>query len=497
MTNVTEGLKPQKLWQYFEQICAIPHCSKNEAEIREFIRETGTRLGAEVREDSTGNLVLAVPATPGFETAPTVILQSHIDMVCEKNSDTVFDFSKDGIRPMIDGEWLTADGTTLGADNGIGVAAELAMLESPDVEHGPLELLFTVDEETGLTGAMGLDPALLTGRIMLNLDSEEDGMLYVGCAGGTHLSSEFPLHWQDAPQGLVPLHVSLKGLKGGHSGCDIHLNHGNALKLLAELLTRLFDQAKKDNWNGGLWLASFNAGSAHNAIPREGNAILLVHPDHQQELDDLAMEIHSKLADAFPHEEDFTLNIETPEEAPKQVWSEDDVNTNLAAILAFYNGIFAMSQDIPGLVETSNSLALAQTKQDHLFVLNSTRSSNAEAMELLLKQNAAVTRLAGAKAATGDGYPGWQPNMESPVLTLARQLHKERTGNDPKITAIHAGLECGLIGERFPGMDMLSFGPEIDFPHSPDERVHIESVQNFWALLSALLSAIARGKLPA
>ena len=497
MTHVTEGLKPQALWTYFEQLSAIPRCSKNESAVRAFLRQTGERLGAEVREDSIGNIVLAVPATPGYESAPTVILQSHMDMVCEKNSDTVFDFAKEAIRLLIEGEWLTADNTTLGADNGIGVAAQLAMLESPDVVHGPLELLFTVDEETGLTGAMGLDPKLLTGRIMLNLDSEEDGLLYVGCAGGTHLSSEFPLHRQDVPQGLVPVRLALRGLKGGHSGCDIHLNRGNALKLLAHLLHELFEQAAQETWTGGLHLALLEAGSAHNAIPREGEAVVFVHPDHQQDLDDAAMAAHTALSDAFPYEDDLTLNIDTPDQAPTSVWQKADVETILPALLSFHNGIFAMSQDIPGLVETSNSLALARTKADHLFVLNSTRSSNAEAMKLLLRHNAAVAHLAKAKTTQGDGYPGWQPNMESPVLNLARSLYKERTGKEPKITAIHAGLECGLIGERFPGMDMLSFGPEIRFPHSPDEKVHIASVANFWTLLSELLSAIAQGKMPA
>ncbi len=494
MSSAIDGLKPVLLWSYFQHICNIPHCSKREDALRDFIIEEGKKFGANVRLDDTGNVCLAVNASKGYEASPTVILQGHMDMVCEKNSDTSFNFMNDPIQMQRKEEWITATDTTLGADNGIGVAAALAAMADSSLEHGPLELLFTVDEETGLTGAMGLDPSLLTGRVLINMDSEEDGMLYVGCAGGAHLYSHLPIQWEEVPAGWVGLKVMVAGLMGGHSGCDIHENRGNAIKLLGRILQRLIAIGEQRNMDDWLRLADFDAGTAHNAIPREGWMQLCVPAEQENLVHDTVQAMLAEFASEFSNEKNLKIGVSF-NDAVKRVFSAQLTATAKSLLVGVHNGVFAMSQDIKGLVETSNSLAVAKIEDDRFFVLNSTRSSQSHALNALLDQNEAVAKLAGAETRRGDGYPGWQPNMESPVLALMTRLFEQRYEKKPIITAIHAGLECGLIGERFEGMDMVSFGPEINNPHSPDECVWIPSVERFWELLADTLSAIAKGEL--
>ncbi len=492
MSSSICDLKPTLLWSYFDQICRIPHGSKNEFEIMRYLAEEGKKLGAEVREDSTGNVCLAIPATSGYENAPTVILQGHVDMVCEKRAGFTFDFEKESIRPVIDGEWVRADNTTLGSDNGIGVAAAMAVAADKQLQHGPLELLFTVDEETGLTGAMGLDPKLISGKILINMDSEEDGMLYVGCAGGQHLETRLPLIVEPTPAGYVGLRIEVSGLLGGHSGCDIHLNRANAVKLLARSLRALLIPAVEGGFENEIRVVSINAGTAHNAIPRDGETVIAVASERV----DWAIQAVENLNEAFRRE--FALDEEllvkvTRADVSNRVFTPEVARRIGGMLLGFHNGVFAMSRDIDGLVETSNSLAVARTSDDEFYALNSSRSSSVEGLIQILDQNEGVALLAGAHSERLDGYPGWQPNMDSKILQLMIQKFKEKYEKEPIITAIHAGLECGLIGEHFKEMDMVSFGPEIRNPHSPDEKVWIPSVERFYDLLQDTLKAIAEG----
>jgi dipeptidase D len=364
-------------------------------------------------------------------------------------------------------------------------------MDDATMVHGPLELLFTIDEETGLTGALGLDPALLKGRLLLNMDSEEDGMLYVGCAGGQHIESWLPVRWNMPKANSVGAVVRVSGLMGGHSGADIHKNRGNAIKLLARSASRLMDSSQASN---EIALASMSAGTAHNAIPRDGDLLLAIAADRLDWLREQVAAVESAFKAEFPNESKLSLTV-VPADAPARVLEPGSAHRLVSMLLGFHNGVFAMSRDIQGLVETSNSLALVQTRDDDILVLNSTRSSQPDALDGLLDQNEAVARLAGARSERSDGYPGWQPNMHSPLLNLAKAKFSERFGQNAIITAIHAGLECGLIGERFDGMDMLSFGPEIQNPHSPDERVWIPSIERFWLLLGDILTGIAKKQL--
>jgi len=486
MSDVISGLKPALLWKYFSAICAIPHGSKKEAALCDWISRTAKEKGFTVRNDATGNICIAVPATPGYENAPTVILQGHIDMVCEKRAGSRHDFEHDPIVMQRDGEWIKATDTTLGADNGIGVAAALACMDDKELIHGPLELLCTIDEENGLTGAMGLDPAIISGRIMLNMDSEEDGMLYVGCAGGGALLSDLPIKYEN-PDGNLARKLIVSGLLGGHSGGEIHLNRGNAIKILARTLKALHDSIRD------LKLADLHGGSAHNAIPRDAEAVITMPAVSLLQAEDILADLEARFRAEFKLDTALKLSLEAVN-APAKVFSDDSAGRAVQMLLGFHSGVFAMSRDISGLVETSNSLATISIREDRLHVHNSTRSSQPDALKGLLHQNQAVAMLAGAETEISDGYPGWQPNMQSPILLLQKKLYSNRYGHEPKITAIHAGLECGLIGERFSDMDMVSFGPDIRNPHSPDECVHIESVERFWLLLKDTLEAVAKGE---
>ncbi len=477
-------LDPNALWGHFDEILTIPRGSREEEKARQYVIGVAERQGLSHQSDPIGNIVVRKPAAKGYENAPVTTLQSHLDMVNEKNSDVEHDFSKDPIQPQQDGEFLTASGTTLGSDNGIGVAAMLAIIEADDLVHGPLELLFTVDEETGLNGAAGLDASMLEGRRLINLDSEEEGSLCVGCAGGADSAVTLPLTSMPTPDGAVGVSVKLSGLKGGHSGIDIRLQRGNATKLLARALYAVsFDQE--------FHLSSLEGGKKHNAIPREASATVTVTADGRKALiEALTSEIEAIQEEFKPVEPDMGVEI-TEVAAPGEVWDAATADKVLQLIEALPHGIVSMSYTIRDLVETSTNFATVNVDDGKLRILLSSRSSVASAMTALKLKIRATASLAGAEVSEEDGYPGWEPDLDSELLELLKEIHEQKTGVAPKIEAIHAGLECALVGKKIPGIDMISIGPRIDFPHSPDERVKIDSVGTFWDLLTATLEKLA------
>jgi len=483
MTFVSD-LEPKALWTHFDRILEIPRGSKEEGKIRAHVVSLAEEAGLEYQVDPTGNVVVRKPGTPGHEDAPTTILQAHLDMVNEKNSDVDHDFATDPIRPVMDGDYLTADGTTLGSDNGIGVAAMLAIMEAQDLDHGPLEFLFTIDEETGLTGAGGLEPDMLQGRRLLNLDSEEEGSVTVGCAGGADTELTLPLDSIPAPKNCSTFKVKLHGLKGGHSGIDIHLQRGNAVQLLARMIHSI------SHGTPG-FLAGFEGGNKHNAIPREAWATVVI-PDDQSGDFLLTMgkqfEILKEEYRAVEPGMEFTVEEAT---IPKEVWTTFTAWDVLHLLVALPHGVIAMSQDIEGLVETSTNLAVAKSQGNKLTILMSSRSSVASSLDWIRQKIRAIAAQASAEVHEHDGYPGWKPNLDSQVLKVVKEVHTGVLGKEPEVEAVHAGLECGIIGEMIPGMDMISFGPQIENPHSPDERVKVDSVARFYDLLTAILEKLA------
>ena len=486
MTFVSE-LEPRALWGHFDHILTVPRPSKGEQAMRAYVTALAEKRGCEVRRDDAGNVVVVVPATAGHEAAPVTVLQSHLDMVQQNNSDTPFDWANEAIRPLRDGDYLTADGTTLGSDNGIGVSAMLALVEADDVVHGPLELLFTSDEESGLTGAAQLSAELLHGERLLNLDTEEEGALYVGCAGGGDTMLRLPIAEGPAPDGYAALAVSVTGLKGGHSGVDIHLQRANAVQLLARTLLAAGGGAAP----GGVDpfpLARLDGGSAHNAIPREAFATVLVPAGRAAAARDaMEREFAAAAAEFAAADPDAGLSVEAAA-APATAWNGA---TALRLLNALPHGVLGMSYDIPDLVETSTNLATVVRAGDRLEILVSSRSSVDSAIEAVRRRVRSAGELAGAGVVERGGYPGWKPDMGSELLAVMKRLHERVIGHPPAIKAIHAGLETGIIGEKYPGMDMISFGPQIEFPHSPDERVHVASVERFWKLLVATLEELA------
>lgn len=486
MANPLAGLEPQLVWKHFDALRRIPRPSKHEERVAEHVVRWAESHGFRVARDAAGNVVVRVPATPGHEGASVIVLQGHLDMVPEKNSDVAFDFLADEIRLRIEGDYLYATGTTLGADNGVGVAAAMAVAEDPEAVHGPLELLFTVDEETGLTGAQQLDPTLITGRTLINLDTEEEGALYIGCAGGADANSLFTVNREAVPAGYVGLAVRVRGLRGGHSGVDIHENRANALKCLARLLAAPSRQVTPD-----LRVASLAGGSKHNAIPREADAVIAVPAASATDVGNAIEAMASVLQEEFG-EIDPGLRVEVEETSVSEVFASRDGNRILDALLACPHGVLAMSRAVAGLVETSNNLAVVTTEGTQVTVVTSSRSSVMPSLRATLQQVEAVFRLAGAQVEVHDGYPGWKPNPESPVLKTSMAIFQREFGRAPAVKAIHAGLECGLIGEKLPGIDMVSLGPQIESPHSPDERVKIPTVEDFYRLLKAVLAELAR-----
>ena len=481
MTFVAE-LEPTALWRHFDTILTIPRASKDEERMRAHVVAAAESHGLQHQVDDAGNVVVRKPATPGHEGATITILQSHLDMVQEKNSDVEFDFTTDAIVPRMDGEYLKATGTTLGSDNGIGVATMLALMGETGFAHGPLELLFTIDEETGLTGAARLDASLLRGRQLINLDSEEDGIVYVGCAGGG--DTQLTLGLGTAPAEGVALSISLTGLKGGHSGCDIHLQRGNAVQLLGRALWAAYH-------DGRFRLARLQGGSAHNAIPREAFATLVVAAaDRSALMTAVEREVEAIDIEYGPADPGMQLAVDDTA-APEGVWDQATTERVLRLINALPHGVGAMSYDIPDLVETSVNLATVVRDDGSLRIGLSSRSSIDSALEAMRRRVRAVGLLAEAEVEEDEAYPGWKPDLESRLLEVVKDVHRRELGTEPEVKAIHAGLECGILGKKIPGIDMISFGPQIEFPHSPDERVHVSSVGRFYRLVAATLTELA------
>ncbi len=477
-----EGLEPKLVWEYFYGITQVPHPSKKEEKIRAHVREFATSNNFEFVEDEVGNIVIKVPAIAGYENAPTIVIQGHIDMVCEKNKGTEHNFDNDPLKIYRDGDWITAEGTTLGADNGIGVAAGMAVATDPSVIHGPLELLCTVDEETGMTGVNALQPGFITGKTLLNLDSEEDGAFYVGCSGGQDTRGYFELNYTNSNSSLVSYELMLTGLKGGHSGLDIANGRANAIRLLAQLLNRIEAAVEFD-------LATISGGSLRNAIPREAEVTMLINPNDEAKVREIADEfIADTLLEFNVNDPGLEIMFTKKDSIDEKVFSKEFVSNLIKILLATPHGISAMSPDIPGLVETSTNLATIDVIDNQLVIGTSQRSAIDSAKWHISNMVKAVFELGGAdKVDTGDGYPGWQPNMDSELLKVAKDVYKEMNNSEPEIKAIHAGLETGLLGAKYPGIDMISFGPTIEGAHSPDERLNIPATAKFYELVKAIL----------
>ncbi len=481
MNDFLHNLEPKGVWHYFSEILSIPRPSKKEEKIVAYLDAFGKKHQLETLRDAIGNVLIRKAATKGFENKQIIVLQSHIDMVCEKNSDITHDFENDPIEAQVVDGWLKAKGTTLGADDGIGVAAQLALLAATDIEHGPIECLFTVDEETGLTGAFELDKNLLKGRILLNLDSEDEGELFIGCAGGKGTTAKLFFQKEKAPANHLSYHVKVSGLKGGHSGDDIHRGLGNANKILNRLLwmaTKDFDMR----------LNHMEGGNLHNAIAREARAICCIPANLQNAFEQAVESLASQLKNEFKLIEP-ALHIEC---LPSSTTVEEIVDAKaqknlLNSLYACPHGVLAMSQSIPGFVETSTNLASIRQKDDHWFIATSQRSSVASALTDATQMVAAAFLLAGAEVEHGDGYPGWEPNPNSVIREITEKAYFRLFGKQPDVKAIHAGLECGLIGDKYPGMDMISFGPTIKGAHSPDERLQLDTVSKFWELTLEVL----------
>lgn len=479
-------LQPRSLWEHFTGLARIPRPSKHEGEAVAWVRELAARHRFDIRADKVGNLFVDVPATDGRGAAPTIILQGHLDMVCEKNKGVEHDFLRDPIRLRVDGEWVRAEGTTLGADNGIGVAAALACATDPGVKHGPLQLLLTIDEETGLTGAKDLDGSMLKGKTLVNLDSEEDGVLFVGCAGGSDTYLFLSPAREAAPADGALLTLEVSGLKGGHSGLNIHENRGNALKLAARVLWMARASGVPFR------LIGIEGGSKHNAIPREAGARLSVARADVERLRGIV----ACMTEAFRTELDgiddgFQVSLSASSGSGAKAFADSDRDRLIDLLIAIPHGVLGMSPAIPGLVETSNNLAVVGLEGDRVRVVTSSRSSVMPTLRATASTIDAIGRLARAEVETHDGYPGWKPNLKSPVLEVVRDVYRGKWGREPRVTAIHAGLECGLLGVKRPDLDMISFGPQIEGAHSPDERVSVPSVERFWNALTAVLEKLS------
>lgn len=480
-----KDLKPELIWKCFDEITKIPRPSCHEEQIRDFLLKFAADHDVAVRTDKVGNVVMSKPATPGHENAPTVILQSHMDMVAEKNSDTEHDFLKDPIQTYVDGEWVKAKGTTLGADNGIGMAAAMAVMIDKTLIHGPVEALFTVNEEIGLEGAQNLGKDMITGSMLLNLDSEDDGEIFVGCAGGIDTTATFTYRRSFTPENFKYMRVSVSGLLGGHSGSDINLGRANANKLIARFIWEC-----SQSWD--ITVCSFEGGNLRNAIPREAYAVFGIHSDHKEammhHLNKYAAEIRNEY-DGVEPSMDFRI-----EESERPEYCLDS-DTSIALIRAIYSaphGVYSMSRDIEGLVETSTNLAsVKHLGDDKIVVTTSQRSSVESRKNDMAGQVEAHFQLAGAEVTHSDGYPGWAPNMNSAIMKITADAYEELFGMKPAIKAIHAGLECGLFLSKYPRLDMVSFGPTMTGVHSPDEKLFIPTVDKFWRHLCKVLEKVA------
>lgn len=481
--SVIENLEPKLVWKHFDEIRKIPRCSKHEEKIRKYIVNFAEEKNLEYKEDKVGNIVIRKKATEGMEDKPIIILQGHMDMVCEKNSDVDFDFSKDAIKLLKEDGKITADGTTLGADNGIGVAMSLAILEDDTIKHGPIETLFTVDEETGLTGAFAMESDMLKGKIMLNMDSEDFGVITVGCAGGGDSQIKLSYKTQSLGDEYIGLNVKVSGLRGGHSGVDIHEQRGNAVKLLTRMLWKAKDDYK-------FYINEIKGGDKHNAIPREAYAKISIKKSDKDKFmkllknegDDIKNEIK-------PIDPKFKVDFEGLDDVKTTL--TDEAQKHLLNLLhGLPHGVEKYSYDIPDLVQTSTNLATVAFNDKNVNIGMSTRSSIKTELQDLRDRIKSIASLSGADVEEGEPYPGWQPDLDSDILKISKKIFKDMYNKEPVVEAIHAGLECGIIGEKFPGMDMISIGPTIKYPHSPEEYVDIDTVEKTYKYVLKILEEI-------
>lgn len=483
MSNILD-LSPKRVFYYFNEICQIPHPSKKEAKMTEWLMETGKALGLPTKRDAIGNVLISKSATPGKENVTPVIFQSHMDMVCEKNADTDFDFDKDAIQPWVDGEWLKAKGTTLGADDGIGMAIQLALLEDKSIEHGPIECLFTVDEETGLTGAEHLEAGFMNGKMLLNLDSEDEGEFFIGCAGGKDTQAFFDCEYVPVPKGYIAYNVIVKGLQGGHSGDDINKGRGNAVKLLNRIL-----------WNSyqyfDLFIASIDAGNLRNAIAREGKAHVIVPEAKKAEFESYLNEMDEIYKKEYAVTDPGVMVIFEAAPMPEKVWDEYLQVDVMNALYVCPHGVLAMSQDIENFVETSTNLASVKVKEGRIVISTSQRSSvESKKQDAVDMVSATFYSVGASEVINGDGYPGWTPNPNSEVMKVLDTAYQNLFHKKPAIKAIHAGLECGLFSLKYPNLDMVSYGPTLRGVHSPDEKLQIATVQQVWDLTVEFLKIL-------
>jgi dipeptidase D len=481
--SIIENLEPKLVWKQFDEIRKIPRCSKHEEKISEYLLNFAKNQGLESKTDKIGNIVIIKAASKGMENKPTVVLQSHMDMVCEKNSDIKHDFFKDPIKLKIEGDALFADGTTLGADNGIGMAISLAILEDKTLKLGPIEVLFTVDEETGLTGAFALGSDMLIGKLMLNLDSEDFGVVTVGCAGGGNSDIKLPVKMKTASKDKTWLTLKVLGLRGGHSGVDINEQRANAVKIIARLIWKALEHYKIE-------LSDVKGGDKHNAIPREASAIIGINPDEEDNLASmLKQESGLILEEIKPIDPKFNMQIQEIK-APDQIFDKDSMFKIVNLLHALPHGVERMSYDISSLVETSTNFASISREKNNVRILLSSRSSVMSALQDLRNKIHAIVNLCGATVEEEEAYPGWKPNLDSDVLKLTKKIYTDMYKNEPVVEAIHAGLECGIIGEKFEGMDMVSIGPTIKYPHSPEEQVHISTVDKFYQYVLEIMKNV-------
>jgi dipeptidase D len=481
MSSAIEGLKPEPVWRYFAKISSIPRGSKNESAMTKYVLTTAKKLGLQAKADKSGNVVVKKPASEGFERIHSAALQGHLDMVCEKNADKVHDFLKDPIELVRKDNLIMANGTTLGADNGIAVAVNLALMEDRSIQHGPLEFLFTVDEETGLTGAGALTADFLESRTLLNLDSEDEGVIYVGCSGGKDTVGTWTIHYEQASGPMTTVAVKVTGLKGGHSGIEIDRGRGNAIKIMNRAILALSEM--------GARLSSIDGGNKHNAIPRECEALLSVPSKKIEQavkaVNDINAVVKAEFATVDP-DLLVSMNVVKGKKTLK-VMKKGEQRKILQTISGLPHGVTKMSADIPGLVETSTNLAVIKTEKSAVKIATSQRSSVASEINDMAETVCSILALGGAAITSTDAYPGWKPNLNSSILGIAKAAYRSLYGKDPEVKAVHAGLECGVIGERIPGMDMISFGPTLQDVHSPDEKIYIDTVERFWDFLLEIL----------
>ena len=483
MSQQIRNLEPKALWNNFADLNAVPRPSKKEERVIEFIKNFGNKLGLETFEDEIRNVIIRKPASPGMENRKPIVLQGHLDMVCQKNNDTDFDFDSQGIDMYVDGDWVRARGTTLGADNGLGVAMMLAILESKEIKHPAIDALFTIDEETGMTGALNLKGGILKGEILLNMDTEEDDEIGIGCAGGIDVTANRSYNEEETPEGSVGYTITVKGLNGGHSGMDIHKGLGNANKIMNRLLLDGFE-------NFGLQIAEISGGSLRNAIPRESTAKIIVAAMYDEAFVFDMQEVISDIqAEYKTMEPNLTIEI-AKADLPNKVMDLGVQEGFIRGIYAAHNGVYRMSADIKDLVETSNNIARVIVKDGEITIQNLTRSSVESSKMDLANALRAAYELFGCEVTFAGSYPGWTPNVNSEILDLLVKIYEKQNGAKPNVAACHAGLECGILGTNYPDMDMISFGPTIHGAHSPDERASISSSQKFWKFVLEILENI-------